>query len=151
MWGQLARCTSSTAAFAGAVLGGDIFAKAMDAAKRAAEFLHHVIKRALERVASSDQHVVVTGGQCRWRSKADELAQAAPHPVALHGVADLFADRETNPRRTGLGPRPCLQDKGAGMSSRTGPGSLGNGPKVTPAFQPLHCSDFGSDFGMTAF
>jgi hypothetical protein len=137
--------------FCWSLFGGDIFAKAMDAAKRAAEFLHHVIKRALERVASSDQYVVVTGGQCRWRSKADELAQAAPHPVALHGVADLFADRETNPRRAGLGPRPCLQDKGAGMSSRTGPGSLGNGPKVTPAFQPLHCSDFGSDFGMTAF
>ena len=39
------------------------------------------------------------------------------------------------------------------------PGGLGNGPKVTPAFQSLHCndfggdfgSDFGSDFGMTAF
>jgi hypothetical protein len=33
------------------------------------------------------------------------------------------------------------------MRARPGPGSLGNGPKVTPAFQPLHCSDF----NMTAF
>jgi hypothetical protein len=33
------------------------------------------------------------------------------------------------------------------MRSRVAPGSLGNGPKVTPAFQPLHCSDF----GVTAF
>jgi hypothetical protein len=44
-----------------------------------------------------------------------------------------------------------LQDKGAGMSARALlrplPGSLGNGPKVIPAFQPLHCSDF----GVTAF
>jgi hypothetical protein len=151
MWGQHPGCTSSSAAFTGAVFGGVIFAQAMDAAKRAAEFLHHRIKRALERGAPSDQYVVVTGGQRRWRSKADELAQAAPHPVALHGVADLFADRETNPRRAGLGPRACLQDKGAGMNSRAGPPSLGNGPKVTPAFQPLHCSDFGGDFGMAAF
>ena len=151
MWGQHPGCTSSSAAFTGAVFGGVIFAQAMDAAKRAAEFLHHRIKRALERGAPSDQYVVVTGGQRRWRSKADELAQAAPHPVALHGVADLFADRETNARRAGLGPRACLQDKGAGMDSRAGPPSLGNGPKVTPAFQPLHCSDFGGDFGMTAF
>jgi hypothetical protein len=106
----------------------------MDAANRAAEFLHHGVKRDLERGAPPNQHVVVTGGQDRWRSKPDELAQAAPHPVALHGVADLFADGETNPRRTGLPPFACLQGKGARMSARAGPGSLGNGPKVTPAF-----------------
>jgi hypothetical protein len=64
MWVQLARCTSSTAAFARAM------DRAMDTAKRAAQFLHHGVERA-------------------------------------------------------------------------GPRSLGNGPKVTPAFQPLHCSDFG--------
>ena len=33
------------------------------------------------------------------------------------------------------------------MGSRARSGSLANGPKVTPAFQPLHCSDF----GMTGF
>jgi hypothetical protein len=76
----------------------------------------------------------VTGGQRRRRSKPDQLAQAAPHPVALHGVADLFTDGETDPGRPGLGSRARLQDKGAGMGSRAGPGSLGNGPKVTPAF-----------------
>jgi hypothetical protein len=123
----------------------------MDAAKRAAEFLHHGVKSDLERGAPSNQHVVVTSGQRRWRSKPDELAQATPHPIAFNSVADLFADGETNPRRAGRGPRACLQDKGAGMSPRALlrplPGSLGNGPKVTPAFQPLHCSDF----GMTAF
>jgi len=137
MWGQRARCTSSATAFTGA----------MDAAKRTAKFLHHGVKRDLERSAPTNEHVVVTGRQRRRRSKPNELAKPAPHPVALHGVANLLADRETHPRRPELGPRAGLQDKGAGMSARAGPGSLGNGPKVTPAFQPLHCSDF----GMTAF
>ena len=100
----------------------------------AAKFLHHGVKRNLERGAAPNQHVVVTSGQHRWRSKPDKLAQAAPHPVTLHGIADLFADGKTNPRWASLSPRACLQDKGAGMNSRAGPGSLGNGPKVTPAF-----------------
>ena len=102
--------------------------------KRAAKFLHHRVKRDLERGTAPNQHVVVTGGQRRWRSEPDEFAQAATHPVALDGVADLFAHGKTNPRRASLLPRACLQDKGAGMNSRAGPGSLGNGPKVTPAF-----------------
>ena len=147
MWGQRARCTSSAAVFASVAL-----AEAMDAAKCNAEFLVHGVKRAFERGAPSNQHVVVACGQSRRWSKPDQLAQAAPHPVALHGIANLFTHGETNPRRASLGSRAGLQDKGVGMnshtmSSRTGPGSLGDGPKVTPAFQPLHCSDF----DMTAF
>jgi hypothetical protein len=137
MWGQLPRCTS----------WGAVFAMAVDAVKRAAEFLQHRVKRDLERGAPPDQHVIVPGLQRSRRSKSDQLAQTAPHPVALDGVADLFADGETNPRRTVLAARACLQDKAAGMSTSAGPGSLGDGPKITPPFQPLHCSDF----GMTVF
>jgi hypothetical protein len=133
MWGRLPRCTSYGAGFAGAV----------DAAKRAAKFLHHGIKSHFERGAPSDQHVIVAGlQQSRWR-KPNELAQPAPHTVALDGIADLFADRETNARRAALPTRTGLQDKAAGMSTRAGPGSLGNGPKLTPPYQPLHCRDFG--------
>lgn len=114
----------------------------MDAAKRATKLLHHGVKRDLERGAPPDQDVVVTGGQRRFGSQPDELAKAASHPVTLHGVADLFADSETNPRRAGLspilgpvlGPRAGLQDKGARMSARSGPGSSGHGAKITPAF-----------------
>jgi len=98
MWGQRAGCTSSTAAFAGG----------MDAAERAAKFLHHGVKRALERGAAPNQDVVVTGGQRRLRSEPDELAQAAAHPVAFHGIADLLADGETNPRRAFRCPRAGL-------------------------------------------
>src|SRR6516225_1688489 len=129
MWGQCVRCTSSAAAFAGAAFTGGV-----DAAKRAAKFLHHRVKRHLECGTAPNQYVVVTGGErCRW-SEPDEFTQSATHPVALHGVADLFAHGKANPRRASLRPRACLQDKGAGMNSRAGPGSLGNGPKVTPAF-----------------
>ena len=143
MWGQCARCTSSIAAFVraafiGCAFTGGAFTGGMDAAKRATKLLHHGVKRDLERGAPPDQDVVVTGGQRRFRSQPDELAQAASHPVTLHGVADLIADGETNPRRAGLGPvlgpRAGLQDKGAGMSARPGPCSLGHGAKITPAF-----------------
>jgi hypothetical protein len=132
MWGQLPRCTSCGAVFAGAV----------DAPNRSAEFLHHGVDRHFERGAPSDQHVIVAGAQQSRRRKPNELAQAAPHAVALDGVADLFADGETDPRRTVLAARTGLQHKAAGVSTRAGPGSLGDGPKLTPPFQPLHCSDF---------
>jgi hypothetical protein len=142
MWGQRVRRTSSTAA-----LGRAVFPRAVDAAKCAAEFLDHGVKGEFEGRAPSNQHIIMTGAQRGGRSQPDQFAQAAPHPVALDRVADLFAYCKANTRRTGLFPRAGLQDEAAGMRSRVAPGSLGNGPKVTPAFQPLHCSDF----GVTAF
>jgi len=131
MWGQRTRCTSSIGAFAGATFGGEIFTGAVEAAKRAAKFLHHGVKRHLERGAPPYQDVVVTSAQRCLRGKPDELAQAAPHPVALYGIADLLADGETNPRWAGFLSRSGLQDKSAGVNARAGPG---HGPKVTPAF-----------------
>ena len=142
MWGRPDRRTSSTAAFA----------EAVDAAQRTGEFLPHSVERDFKCCALSDQHIIMAGAKRVRRGEPDELAQAAAHPVALDRIADLFADGETNPRLTDLCPVLCLQDKTAGMSSHTigsraRSGSLANGPKVTPAFQPLHCSDF----GMTGF
>jgi hypothetical protein len=110
----------------------------MDAAERAAKFLHHGVKRDLERGAPPNQDVIMARGQRRFGSQPNELAQAPPHPVALHGIANLLADGETNPRRAFRCPRPGLQDEGAGMNARALlgplPGGLGHGPKVTPAF-----------------
>jgi hypothetical protein len=138
MWGRLGGRTSSIAAFG----------EAVDAAQRTGEFLPHGVEGDFECRALSDQHVIMASAKRVRRGEPDELAQAAANPVALDRIADLFADGETNPRRTDLRPVPCLQDKTTGMSSHTmgsraRPGSLANGPKVTPAFQPLHCSDFG--------
>ena len=82
------------------------------------------------------------GAKRRGRREPDELAQAAPHPVAFDGIADLLGDGETNSGRSGRRPRPCLQHEGVGVRSRALPGSLGDGPKVTPAFQALHITDF---------
>jgi hypothetical protein len=137
MWGQLLRRTSCGAGFAGAV----------DAVKRAAEFLQHGVESGFEGGTASDQHVIMPGLQQSRRRKPNEFAQAAPHAIALDGIADLFADGKSDPRRAALAARAGLQDKAAGMSTRAGPGSPGDGPKLTPPFQPLHCSDF----GMTGF
>jgi hypothetical protein len=143
MWGLGARCTSSSAALGRAVFASPGFARLVDTAKRAAKFLCHGLEGEFERRAPSNQHVIMTRAQRRRRGQPDKLAQAAPHPVALHRVADLFTHSKANPRRTDLFPRACLQDEAAGVRPRAAPRSLGNGPKVTPAFQPLHCSDFG--------
>jgi hypothetical protein len=132
MWGQLSRCTSCGAGFASAV----------DAVKRAAEFLHHGVERDFEGGAPSDQDIIVAGLEQSRRRKPNKLAQAAAHTVALDGIADLFADRETNAWRTALAARTGLQDEAAGMNARADLGSLGDGPKLTPPFQPLHCRDF---------
>ena len=114
----------------------------MNTAKRTAEFLHHVAERRFERRAASDQDVIVPDAKCRRRREPDEFAQAAPHPVAFDGIADLLRDGKANPRRSHRRPRPCLENKGAGVRSRALPGSLGDGPKVTPAFQTFHVTDF---------
>lgn len=114
----------------------------MNAAKCAAEFLQHVAERRFERRAASDQDVIVPGTKRCRRREPDELAQAAPHPVAFDGIADLLRDGKANPRRSDRRPRPCLENKGAAVRSRALPGSLGNGPKVTPAFQAFHVTDF---------
>jgi hypothetical protein len=132
MWGPVVRCTSCRAGCTGS----------MNAAKCAAEFLHHVAERRFERRAASDQDVIVPGAKRRGRREPDELAQAAPHPVAFDGIADLLGDGEANSGRSGRRPRPCLQHEGVGVRSRALPGSLGDGPKVTPAFQALHITDF---------
>ena len=114
----------------------------MNAAKCAAEFLHHVAERRFERRAASDQDVIVPDAKRRRRREPNKLAQAASHSVAFDGIADLLRDGKANPRRSVRRPRPCLQNKGAGVRSRALPGSLGDGPKVTPAFQTFHVTDF---------
>jgi hypothetical protein len=114
----------------------------MNAAKRTAEFLYHVAEWRFKRRAASDQDVIVPDAKRCRRREADELAQAAPHPVAFDGIAHLLRDGKANPRRSDGRPRPCLENKGAAVRSRALPGSLGNGPKVTPAFQAFHVTDF---------
>jgi hypothetical protein len=114
----------------------------MDAAKRTAEFLYHFAERRFERRAASDQDVIVPGAKRRGRREPDQFAQTTPYPIAFHGIADLLRDGKANPRRSDRRPRPCLQNKGAGVRSRALPGSLGDGPKVTPAFQAFHVTDF---------
>ena len=110
----------------------------MDTAKCAAKFRHHIVKGDFERRAPSDQHVVVAGTKRRRRCQPNEFAQAPPYPVALHSVSDLSRDGKANPGRTGLCLGACLQSKGACMRTRALAGGLGDGPKLTPAFQPLH-------------
>jgi len=84
----------------------------------------------------------VSDAKRRRRREPNELAQAAPHSVTFDGIADLLRDSKANARRSDRRPRPCLQNKGASVRSRALPSSLGDGPKVTPAFQAFHVTDF---------
>jgi len=83
----------------------------MNAQKRHGEILHHIVEPRLERRSPSHQHVIVSGAKRSGRRAADERAQAPPHAVAFHGIADLLGNRESDPRRPGLGALARLQDK----------------------------------------
>jgi hypothetical protein len=132
MWGLAPGCTSSR------TLG---LTGSMDAMKRRSEVVNHLAEPGLERRAPSDQHVIVAGAKRRGWRDADKFAQATPHAVAFHRIADLLGDGEPDPRRPSLGAQAGLQDEGARRRSRASCGSLGGGPKVIPAFQPLHETD----------
>jgi hypothetical protein len=106
----------------------------MKATNDTAEFLHHHVERRSQSGAAPNQDVIVPVAKYRWRGETDEFAQTAAHAVAFYGVADLPGDREADPRRSGPRAYPDLQDKCAGVRSRALPGSLSNGPKITPAF-----------------
>jgi len=80
----------------------------MNAAKCAAEFLHHVAERRFECRAASDQDVIVSDAKRRRRREPNELAQAAPHSVTFDGIADLLRDSKANARRSDRRPRACL-------------------------------------------
>ena len=122
----------------------------MNAAKCAAEFLHHVAERRFERRAASDQDVIVPGAKRRGRREPDELAQAAPHPVAFDGIADLLRHREADPdsarRLSRFFTAQRLQHERLRRRACAG---LGDGPKFRPAFQALHEMSFG--FGLGRF
>jgi hypothetical protein len=131
MWGLVSGCTSSTRSFVGCV----------DAIERRGKVAHHGVELGPQRCRPPDQHIIVTGAERRRGSDADQFAQAAPHAVALDGIADLLGDRKSDPRRPGLGAPVRLQDEGAYRCACTSCGSFRGGPKIISAFQPLHETD----------
>jgi hypothetical protein len=106
----------------------------MNSAERRIEFPPHLIKWQRESRAPPDQHIIVAGVHDAAIGKPHDLPQAAPHPVALHGVADLPRHRESDTHGTLVPARARLQYEGAGRCSR--PARCG--AKVGPARQPLH-------------
>jgi hypothetical protein len=103
MWGLVCGYTSSTGSFAGGV----------DSLQRRGKLVRHGVELSLKRRRPSHQHIIVAGAKRFGRGNANQFAQAPPHAVAFHGIADLLGNRESDPRRPGLGAPARLQDKGA--------------------------------------
>jgi hypothetical protein len=131
MWGLVSRCTSSAGDLAGCV----------DAVERRGKVAHHNVELCPQRRRPPHQHIIVACAQRCSRGDAYQLAQTPPHAVALHRVADLLGDRKSDSWRSGFGAQARLQDESACRRACASCGSLGGGPKVTPAFQPLHETD----------
>jgi hypothetical protein len=131
MWGLVRGCTSSTASFAGGV----------DSLERRGKVVHHGVELGPQRRRPPHQHVIVAGAKRFGGGNANQFAQAPPHAVAFHGIADLLGDRESHTWWSSLGAPARLQDEGACRRACASCGILGGGPKVTPAFQPLHKTD----------
>jgi hypothetical protein len=106
----------------------------MNSVKRRIEFPHHLAERCLKRRAPADQHVIVAGMQTSDGGTPDQFAQAAPHPVTLHGIANLPRHCEAHPHRALVcAPARLQHERTAGR-----PHAAGGSPKVRPALQPLH-------------
>ena len=112
----------------------------MKATQGRVELPDHVGERSLQRHPPSDQDVIVAGAECFGRRQPHHLAQAPPHAVAFHGIADLARHGEADPAGALVAARTRLHDKCGGRGTRAGGGS----PKIRPAFQPFHQIRFGS-------
>jgi hypothetical protein len=75
----------------------------MNSVQHRFKFLHHFAERRAERRPPPDQHVIVTRMQTSGPGQPHQLAQTAPHPVALHGIADLPGHCEAHPRAAFVG------------------------------------------------
>jgi len=122
MWGPLAGATSSPRP------------ANVNLLERRIEFPHHLTERQFERRPPPDQHVIVAGVQFAGGREPHHLPQAAPHAIALHGVAHLPRHCEAYANGTRVCAPARLQDERAARRLDTGGGS----PKVPPALQPLH-------------
>jgi len=85
----------------------------MDSLQRRGKVVHHIIELGLKRRRPPHQHIIVAGAKRFGPGNANQFAHAPPHAVAFHGIADLLGNRESDPRRPGLGALARLQDKGA--------------------------------------
>jgi hypothetical protein len=106
----------------------------MNAAKRAIQFLDHLAEWRSQRRPPSDHHIIVPGAKRCRGGKPDKFAQATPHAIALHGIADLLADSKADPGRAGLRSRTGMQDERACMRAPALSGRLGHGAKIGSAF-----------------
>jgi hypothetical protein len=110
----------------------------MSAAQRRIEVPDHVAERDFQGGAAPDQNIIVVSAKRRLRRQPHDFAQPAAHAVTLDRITHLLGDREADPRRIFAAARSRLQDERTGM----GPRALSGSPKIRPAFQPLHETDF---------
>jgi hypothetical protein len=113
----------------------------MNSIERHIEFPHHLTEWRFESGSPPDQHIIVTATKAAGDRKPHNLAQAAPHAIALHGIADLPRHREADTNRTVVGALTGLQNE----CPAGGPGAGCGRPKVRPAFQSLHGNDLGDE------
>jgi len=109
----------------------------MKPADRGVEFMHHFAERRSQRRPPPDQDIVeappqatgVGGGR-----QSDDFPQPAPHPVTLHGVADLPRDGEANTNGAVIAAGMRLHhEMTAGSAS-----AACRGPKIAATPEPFH-------------
>jgi hypothetical protein len=132
MWGPLAAATSSLTRSLALRAAGPF--GVVNPAQRRIEILPHLAERRCERRPPANQHIIMTAVHAAARRQPHDLAQPAPHPVALHRIADLPRHRKADPRRTVPGAAARLYHKGADGR----PQPLRRSEKIGAAGQPLH-------------
>ncbi len=106
----------------------------MNPAQRRIKFPLHLMKRQRQRRAPPDQHVIVAVAHFAASREPHDFSQPAPHPIALHRIADL-------PRHRKADADAAFVTAGSGLQHETAercPRSARSSAKIGPARQPLH-------------
>jgi hypothetical protein len=85
----------------------------MNAAQRRIELACDLGERCLKGGPPPNQYVIVAAAEPTAGRKPHDLAQAPPHPVAHHRVANLLRHRETDAHRPILSALARLQEERA--------------------------------------
>ena len=106
----------------------------MNPAQRRIKFPLHLMKRQRQRCAPPDQHVIVAAAHFAAGREPHDFPQPAPHPIALHRIADLTRYRKADADAVFVTAASGLQHETAGRCPRSARSSA----KIVSARQPLH-------------
>jgi hypothetical protein len=109
------------------------------ATQRALKIIHQTVERQVNGGTTCDHHVIVSDRHFIRVRTPHHIAQAAPQPIALYGIADLAGRGKSEARGSVIAALPRLENEAIGGC----PQALGRSQEVRPLPQPVHRNSAG--------